>query len=370
VIDWTAAGRLRVRGMNFGATTSDAGQFNTLKKKWLLVYDGSTTYLDLNARAVGGSLAGSLLEIGLKSHITLTDIKKKIFKTVFGSSGSFKAAWYAENEIGLSLQSADSNTLNVVDMGETLSDDRDAVAVVDIGVMLNAPQQILLNGDWLFCNDAVTPNNNVNAWQRYTVTPGAPTTISNNTADDIYWDKDNHAGVWRIKASRLMQAIKRRLKKSHPYSVALLAKTDGSFGSGVITVSVVNSDDSSASAETFEIPLVKLTSSYQLFGGRMVTDSGSDYTANKFISFVTATTLSTTNNVIIDAVMMVRGNVVFAYTPRSELYEGDGTAPGTAEDIKLTTINVVAAPDLGNPSGLLGGWTKTGDLISIGTPAA
>lgn len=255
------------------------------------------------------------------------------------------------------------NTGTKIAIGNDFVTPTDAVNVIDIGVNANAPQQMLVNGDMLFNVGAGV----VNAWRRFTVDPATDSSVSDSSANDIYWDKDNHSLIWKGTATRLMQPLKKRLKKSNYYSYMLLAKTDGSFGSGTLVFSIRDSNDTTASDATFSFNLADLTSSFQPFGGTILTNSTSDYTANKFFTARTAATLSGTNNIIIDAIMMVRGKVPYAFTPRSSAYEGDSTDPGTAENITLTTINAVATPDLGNPSGIQGGFDPLGDVINFGT---
>src|SRR5204862_223790 len=113
--------------------------------------------------------------------------------------------------------------------------------------------------------------------------------------------------------------------------------------------------ESSAVVASVTIDLADLTSSYQLFGVVLQLDTTSDFTANKWLKFSTAATLSATNNIILDKIMMVRGKAFAAFSPRTTNFEGDSTNPGTSENINLGTINNVAAPDLGNPTGSQGG---------------
>jgi len=376
-IDWTAAGRLRVRGM-FAST-----DINTLKKKYLVIatdrnINTSTVYMDIANRAQLISQPNDLaarFEFGLKSHLQLVDIKRKVYsKDVFGLGANFIAYWYAENGFGISAPSAASNALSVPNLNDFLSDGRDAVNVLDVGATLLTAQNMIVNGDFLY-NDGTTTN--TNWWLRGATVNGA-LFITPNPANAIYWNNTNaHELVWQDNSRNLYQSFKKRLVKGGEYyALTFLLRTSGSFAAGsLITIDIV-SDVSGSDVSAVQAPATvdlgvagsALNGSFQLFGVLLQTNGTADFTINKFLKFSTSLTLNGTNNIIIDKVMMVRGKQPLAYGARSDRYEGDGTNPAGGEDITQPTQNsTVSTADLGSPSGATrGGWLSTGTGGPIG----
>jgi hypothetical protein len=362
-IDWTAAGRLRVRGMF--ATTD----IHTQKKKYLVIYNGSSTYLDIVNRTTAANEAAARFEIGLKSHVVLADIKKKIYKTVFGAGPvNFFAYWYAENDVNISAPSAPSNAIDVSTINEILSDNRDSVNVVDIGVTLLTTQNHLLNGDFLYDSGIA---NELNAWLKGNL--GGTTAVITTASTGVFWDPSAHAVKWVDGVSMgLIQNLKRRLTPNDFFCITFLAKTAGAFGAGTLNVAICNADGSLALAVGAGINLSLLNSSYQLFGAVFQTDNVSDFTANKFLRLTVSgpsPALDATNNIILDKLMLIRGKQGAAFAARSAAYEGPATAPGNSENISVTPSGT-ATGDVGNPSGgTQGGWVGPGfgDRILPGT---
>lgn len=252
-------------------------------------------------------------------------------------------------------------------LGDDFVTTTDAVNVLDVGTTLLTAQNMAINGDFFFKDAAAT---DCNAWLKGSA--AASTVVTTTNTDDIWWNNTTaHELKWISKNSALLQSFKKRLAKGGDYYAAtFLLKTAGSFGSGTISIAFVNSDDSIAVAAAATVNLALLTSSYQLFGCLLQTDGSSDFTAIKFLKFSTATTLSGTNNIIIDKVMVVRGKQPLAYVSRALQYEGNATAPGATEDINTgSQPTVLTTPDLGNPSGVQGSWTTSGQglRVQIGT---
>lgn len=355
-----------------GMTVSTA--WNTGLEKAIVLYDGSTTYFDLPTYMSSGAVtvqaaaseAAARYSIGSgKEHATL-GVRLKDLKTIL-VGGTMKGYFYATNTIGTSSKSTDSAGITLSGAKDIVSG-RDAVNVVDVGVTLDTKVQQALNGDFLFNNGTA---HHTNGWTKGTA--ASSTDIINTTTDDIFWDEDNHRLKWINKASSAVHNFKKRLVKGDFYAVSVQAQTAGSFGSGMVQAQFVNADDSSATAggTGFDlIPLASLSSSYLFFGVILQLDTTSDYTANKFLKLTTAATLTSTNNVIIDKIMVNRGKAFAAFSSRMVNFEGDATAPGNTENINLTTINNVTFVDIGNPVGSQGGGYVPGaggGLISPST---
>lgn len=362
-IDWTAAGRLRIRGM---VATTD---IHTAKKKDLVVYNGSTTYLDIVNRTTAASEAAARFEFGRKSHLILADIKKKIYKNVFGASGNVLAYWYDENDLGVSSKSADSNTLNVANFNEILSDSRDSVNVVDIGVTLTGYRNECVNGDFVF-DDGVTASV-LNYWIRGTL-GGTTNTINTTVANGVYWDQANHALNWRDKNQQLFQNQKKRFTRNDYRSVTFIAKVIGGnvFSSGTLDILVVNADGTICTVVGSGINLSDLTSSFQPFGVTFQFDNTTDFNAQKYLRLSLTSPVpdpGATREIVLDKIMQNRGKQGASYTPRSNAEEGPGSTIANAENLNITSTGT-SSQDLYQPSGAgQGGWPGIG-LGSVLTP--
>ncbi len=350
-IDWTPSGRLRIRSMR--AATNIA----TLKNKYLVLYDGTsnpvtTQYLELLSRSqILGTVNENLarFEFGLKSHTTLVDIKKKIYKDAFGASGDFKCYWYAENQQGISLPSADSNTLNVATMGsDIIADGSNGVGQVDVGAGMNTKVQIIQNGDFHFAESATI----LRHWKRRVSPFTAATDITTTTSEDIWWDQDDDWVVWENNASRLYGPLKKWVKGKEVITVTFMAKTAGTLVNPLVNIRVRLGDNTDVTVAAAPCTLTGINTTFQMFGGtiQVIDNPG---TGNRFLSFETAHTLSDANAIHIDKVMVVRGKDPAAFAPRPSSYE-----TGLVDEDPDTTPTATPAslPDLGTAAGVEGGF--------------
>lgn len=246
----------------------------------------------------------------------------------------------------------------VLTIGNEVVNSMDAVNVVSVGVsMVNSGQEID-NGDFLYATSV--GGTTVDDWKRRT----SPFTSDNpitTVTTDITWDQALHAGIWKSNAARLYANLKKRFVPGTYFAVVFQAKTDGSFGSDpVVTLRIRKGDDTDATETAQPITLLGVSSTYQMYGAIIRIATGSDPSSSNFISFETATTLSSTNNIIIDKVMVVRGKQPAAFSPRAIKEQGPGSTLGVSDENYDITPASSGEIDLGNPSGSPGGWPGTG----------
>lgn len=358
-IDWTPAGRLRIRGLQ--ASTD----VQTLKEKYIVISDGTsgagTAYLEILSRSLitGIAVEGTArFPIGLKAHLTLVDIKKKIFKNVFGSTGNFSVYWYAENNFGVSLKSANSNVLNVATMGsDIIADGSNGVGQIDVGAGMNTKTQILENGDLHFEQSATV----LAHWRRREspFTSDGPITITDT--ENIWWDRDDDVVVWENNASRLYAPLKRWIKGRETITITFMARTPGFLFNPLVNIRVRLGDNTDVSVAPVTCTLTGLDGTFKMFGGTL-TIIDNPGTTNRFLSFETAHVLTDANSIIMDKFMLVRGREPAAYAPRPE-YETGVDAGGNPDTIPTATP--ASIPDTGIASGIEGGYTPTGGLFTF-----
>lgn len=348
ILEWTADGKLKIRNMQ--ATTNIEHEIT----RYIVLYNGSSTYYDFVNNAVAASEAAARFKVGKTGHVPLTSAKKKKLQAVFGSSGTINifAYWYSENAFGASLKSADSAALNLTAQPDYMGVN-DAPLILDVSSRLGGhPDQLLYDGDLLYDDGATGPNK----WGAG-VSLNSNSAITTSSADPVYWDKPNHSLIYQDAAWSFKQNLKKKFTKSEYVAVSFLAKTDGSFGSGTLTVTLVDVTTASGQAsQSYFFQLSALTSSYKLFGG-IIRFSSSLAFDNILLVFVASATLSATNNIIFDKFMMCRGRDIYPYSPRSAK---EGGASNFPEDINSGTPNNVAVGDIGSGSGSQGGSVVPG----------
>jgi hypothetical protein len=102
---------------------------------------------------------------------------------------------------------------------------------------------------------------------------------------------------------------------------------------------------------------VTLSSTYQLLIWRFRLKTTADASVKHHLSFETASSaVSGSNQVIIDAVIAVRGKTApaFSFNPK------DLNDAGTDEDFDVTAASTGVTPDLGNPVCEIGGYPPFG----------
>lgn len=356
-LTWDDRGGLMVRNIGAGAQTK------TIFKGELVIYNNAGLYYDFTNKT--GSASEQKLEISPKGH-KLVEVKRKTLRAIFGTASpqNIYAYYYLTNSQGTSSASSNSTALDLFAMQDYLSA-TNAVDVLDVGTQLNSPGQMLANGDFGYAQSGTT----LKKWHKYRSVDGTPilandTTITTATTGTIFWDQTNHNAVWEDEAYRLIQDFDKRLVPGDYFSLSFLAKTTTPF---TATVSVIFRNNSTGADET-EAALsivMALTTSYQTFGGTMRLATTADASVQHVLSFETATNISTSNDVIIDRTMMVRGKAPMSFTPRPEQYELGAT--GT-EDFDVTPASIGVSPDTGNPTGgTQGGWNPAGGVFTPST---
>jgi len=360
IIDWTAEGRLQVRNLNFGTLTPDQSQTNTIQKKYLLIWDGAGNYLDIVNKALTTNPVLALFEVGLKSHLNLDSIKKKIYKNVFGSGGNFCAAWLASNSLlpslGFSAQSANSNFLNVATMNDVIADGSDGIAGLDATAVMNTRGQLFPNSDYTFSRASATSLASVT---RRVAPFTADTTITTTTTDAVFWDTANDWIVWRDSSNEIWVPLKKNIKGREILTCSFQVKTDGSFGAvPIITMRLSDNSPTDLTVTPAPITLTGLTTSFLVFGGTIEIIPNLSAIGNRFLVFKTTATLGALNNIIMDKDMLVRGRQMAAWAPRPQYELGQG---GTEDPDTTPTATPPVMVDLGRAIGIQGGgWPGEG----------
>jgi hypothetical protein len=349
VLEWTASNRLKVRGMTLTTNTT------TLKGYKLVIYNGSTTYLDINGKTSTSTESVARYDIGVDGSHKLGDIKKKILKDVFGVSGTLFAYWYAENANGISVKSADSAGLSLTGKNDPMSDNSDGVIILDVGAAMNSKTQILPNGDLIYSRS--TSTNLANTERR--VSPFTSGIIINTTTtEDVFWDQDDDWIVWRSNSSRVYFPLKKWVKGNEVFTLTAMFKTDGSFGSApVINVRVRDNSNNDLVTAAGVWTLTGITTSSQMYQVTFELIANLSGIGNRFLSLETSTVLSGTNNLISDKYMLVRGRDPATYSPRPQYEVGNS---GDEDPDVSPTSTPAAIVDIGLGVGSAGGGFEEG----------
>lgn len=378
-LSWTAHGRLEASNLLVAAN------FNTIREKYAVVKDAFGNYFDFttNALATGATPAAkelnARLRIGNVPRFSFARTKLKHLLNAFAVNGqsSFNLFldWYAENDIGISGVSITSDPLTITDQSDIFGS-RDAVSLVDIGTLLDAPMQLLFNSDFLG-----SVNNGANAdylmgWGRVTSLSGLITNPSTNNINAIRvtstttigWNRNSHTvsvynNAWYMISVEADDQVSlngmipgHHINPSDIFSILVQLKAPAGGISGTLYVYMVGSDGTLLYNNRAAIDLTTqpLTTSFNPYGGRF--DMSSTYQAGDKIlvfDFTSITGISTTKPIEIARPVLVRGKSYKAHHPRPKL-----------EVITIPSVATPTAPpfgDLGDPmQGKRGGGYETG----------
>ncbi|HKQ09533.1 MAG TPA: hypothetical protein VJ464_30710, partial [Blastocatellia bacterium] len=232
---------VHIEGLIVGAN------WNTPTDKWVVIYNGSSTYFDLAAymSSGGATVQGAASEAAARYRIgpgkghTPFGIKLYDLKQVFGFTNPTNtyAYFYAANAKGTSSKSSDSAALNLYTakdiMGAT-----DGVRVLDVAATMMSPGQLLGNGDALLVDNT---NDQQYSWARWDglTTPlpaigGTGYKVITSTTNEIAYVSSTDS-LW-LKANStwlLIQNVKRRIKAGQPYALTFMLRA-----ASAITVTV------------------------------------------------------------------------------------------------------------------------------------
>ena len=345
---------LVIAGLTVGAN------WNQPLAKWIVIHNG-ITYFDLTTYIGGGgaqstSEALARYEIGPGKDEHTIGIKLADLRTVLGTT--FNIYFYAQN-VGtapsVSSASPDSGTYTLAN-GKDIMGGRDAVAQVDVGVMLGTSNNLADNGDMIGATNAGAQNNAVKSWGRVTTLSGfSPSTVGAirlSTTSSIAWNGSNNSvsiydptyllvGCEENDGSTVNGPIPEyALKQGEVYAVSLVAKAPSGGISGTIRAYAADLSGNRIDATGLfaAIFLDSISSVYQFYGGKMQLSS-SYFAGSKMLvlDFSQVSGINTSHPLEIDAIMVVRGNQVKAYQARTLL-----------EDVVVpSALSQQTLPDLG-----------------------
>ena len=321
---------------------------------------GTIGYITSTGNTWAASGSQVWLDAGLSGEFHI-NLSKAQLQSLFSGAFNIVSASRASNSITTSTFNESSLTNRLLSDIKGHLNTREVPSVLDVGTTLNTPVQILENGDMLYSITAGGAS--VDKWKRRQTPFTSRTNITTTNTENAWWDKNNHAIVWRSNLSRIDSNLHRRFLPGEYFTITFMAKTDGSFGVAPVVVLRIRRDDTTDDTEAaVSIPLTAISTTFKMYGGilRLSTSAGA-LTADKFLSFETVATLSATNNIIIDKIMGVRGQQPFAFSPRPIFEQGPGsTLTGLSEDFDNASFVSTGTPDISPASGLGGGFFPPG----------
>lgn len=316
---------------------------NTAGNRFMIPTSGSSTTVE--------STGTVLVET---THYT-TNLKKSDIHSDF--SGGVKVKVTPVSLVNGTETDGTSTTSSVISLGNEVINARDAADIIDVFSLMIGTGNACSNGDFLISRSG-TPTE-LGSWRKRS-SPFTSENVITTATTDLVWNQTDHGIEWKSNSVRLYNPFKKRFIPGEYFAVSFMAKMVGSVASPAVTVRFRGNSNEDWTETALSITLTSLSGSYAMYGGVIRLSTGATANANKFLSFETSVTLDSANYIVIDKIMVVRGQQPQAYTPRPLYEQGPGsTVSGLDEDFDTSPGNT-GTPDIGTPSGSQGGWFDSG----------